>query len=201
MVELLIYDSAHTQYKARSDGTIPPGADLIRFGQVVSMLRESLPDYLLVRSLMDLNRDNFGGLEKFLSGMLSNGHDKTNPKNFVRGLSADQIRALTENGYKGTDVIWAKPILRDSKPQPYDKANWDENTTAYLVFDGRAYVELFHLVYGQRDEVRRREGLLAVVFFVRDNKMPQPRDDLRFQLGSELDGSVIAQIQQKGYLT
>lgn len=200
MAELFIYDSAHVLYKLQADGTIPPGADLVKFKEPIRQLGQTLPDYLLARTLMDINRDNFGGLQKFLSDILLNGHDRTDTNDFGKHLGPLEIKALQEKGYKGSDIFWAKPIQR-TKPELYDLANRDELTTAYLVFDGRAYEELSPQVYGQKDVARRQAALLAIIMFVREGKKPQPRDDLRFQLKLELDTRIIEKIQQKCYPT
>ena len=198
MVELIVYDSSQIPKYLDRDEMTPTMADIIRFQKAVQSIRKSLPDYLLIRTAFDSNRDNFGGIEQFLSRILANGHDRTDPNDW--GVLSEVRRdMLIEQGYAGNDIIWARPVLRDYQPGPYDMSTVERHNIACLMFGGRNYDELFENVYGQKDTDRKKEGLLAVVFFERFSPLQNIRDDLKLTLGNELDANLIGQVQQAGY--
>ncbi len=190
MVDLFVYDGSAVARDVSLSSVQKDEMLQKVFLEVISSLKPNLSPELLLRTVLDRKGDNFGGIDTFLTGCVTNGHDRTSDSNW--GIMRDDVKQkLTQEGYTGKDVIWATPT------KPY---NW---YTAYgmnvgvLIIDKGAYEEKATWIYVQKDIDTRKKALRGILLFDMDKEQVEPRENLHIQLGNV--EYAVDEIHQAGY--
>ncbi|MBU4246154.1 MAG: hypothetical protein ABIF85_00855 [Nanoarchaeota archaeon] len=172
------------------------------FREVIRSLKPNIPQDLLLRTVVDYNRDNFGGVNRLLLNCMSNGHDRISDSNWG-SINDEAKKELIIKGYSSKDVIYAKPEIRDGDPKPY---NWSGAShgvnVGLLIIDKGAYNEEFYTIYAQNNVNVRKKGLRGILLFDMDKEQTEPRANLHVPYVSlEYVGEAMDKIHRAGYFT
>jgi hypothetical protein len=156
-----------------------------------------IPDYLLARTVVDKEGDNFGGIETFLRTCVENGQDHVDTKVFPGPRAYHQ--SAKETPFNPEEVIHADPMIRNLHPKNQIMRYLGPGSVAFLLVDGRAYKEITTSLYGgQRSLTSRKQALHSIILCdARGN--PKKSDGLRIELAEGNVKEAVETLQENGY--
>ena len=225
MVELFVFDGHELPPRDTLRHYFPPACQReLNLRKALKSIK--LPQSFLVRNIFDLNKNNFGGIEKLIRNCLENGHDRTEEEECDNGGFTIE-RVKDRRGLKSSDLIWAVEYRCIDNVKRYFcmkdlMAEYgDAFSEGFFVFDKSMYNEERNTLYFQTDiEVRKRALLAMVLFEVNLEKIERQKNNykartgsryhvekeavmikpsLRFSLSLDNLSEIVKEIKEKGY--
>lgn len=202
MVDLFVYDGRPIVRDRYLNRTQKEEELQKVFREVMGLLNPAPPEDLLIRTVVDYNRDNFGGISTFLTNCMSNGHDRASDSEWGTIIGESQ-EDLIQKGYAAKEVIWATPEIRDKDPKPYSWSGASNGTNiCLLIIDKCAYKEELYTIYAQKDSNTRKKGLRGILLFDMNKECAEGRNKLHAHYTSLKNVKhVVNEINRAGYFT